>query len=697
MTLEENEIRISELLGMIWRGKWIILFASLLVFLMGFIYATRVAQPVFSASATVAIDSSRQPQVMDFDAIVGGLSGEQPSLNTEMHLIRSRELLGRLVLQEGLLEDPEFNPQLAEVLPFSLEGIIGGIIGPRNPELYTDDELIRIAVDDLRTKLSVINPRDSFVFEITVSAASPEKAARLANALAGIYINDQLFFKEEQSQSAIEFLQLRTSELQTELNEAELEVKDFAANIDLVTPEELAVKSRQAKDLRDRLAELDGLITESQQIIANLIAFDPETPSNLTDDIRENPLLSRLYDRYQQAPEVREELDSAIASARVMREREITRLEQQRLSLSAAVVDLEMEVENESRDLLDLQQLQREAEAVGEIYGFFLARLKEAEVQQGTQQADARLLSAAVVPLEASAPRVAIILVLSLLLGAFLGLCYVILREMSRGGIRTSSDLRSIAGLPVMGQIPMAPFNKRKGLVAFLEGNNNTAFSEAIRNLRTSALAFDRDQEPKSILLSSSIPGEGKTTSSIALAHSLCGMGRSVLLIEGDIRRRTLDSYFDLPKSLPTLLDFVSSKADLATDVVKIEGLGFDYIGGGKSEKNPADFFSSGAFRSFLEAASETYDHLIIDAPPILPVADARIIGQSVDMVLFAVAWDSTRAELVAAGLEEFTSSGLKPAGVFLTKIDLAKAKKYGGETRYSNYYGKGAESYYTN
>nr|WP_268821663.1 tyrosine-protein kinase domain-containing protein [Octadecabacter dasysiphoniae] len=342
-----------------------------------------------------------------------------------------------------------------------------------------------------------------------------------------------------------------------------------------------------------------------------------------------------------------------------------------------------------------MQQLQREADAIGEIYGYFLARLKEAEVQQGTQQPDARLLSAAVLPRHASSPRVPLIILMGLMFGAMLGTGTVLLRELNKGGIRSATELQRRSGLPVLGQIPMAPIRRRNKLLPYLEGKNNTAFSEAIRNLRTSVLLSDPDKEPNVILLTSSVPAEGKTTTSIAMAHSLVGMGRSVLLVEGDVRKNTLGLYFE-GKAGKIADEFPSTEQEVADNKVTIEELGIDVLFGARDKLNAADFFSSAKFKQFVAVARAKYDHVIIDAPPILPVTDARIIGQQVDAILYAVAWDETRGEVLDAGMSEFSNAGLKVTGLILTKIDGKKARSYGGSTRYGSYYGEYSAGYYS-
>ena len=690
MDKSDDEIDLGQIVRTIWRGKWLIATLLLVFGVLGYLYATKVAEQVYVSSATVSIQSN-PPQVTDLSAVVGGMSAEQPSLNTEIYLIKSRQLLRRLVVAEGLTTDPEFNPQLAEVSPFSIDGLRNMILGAPELREYSEEELIRIAVDRLRNRLTVANPRQSLVFEIGVSTGSAEKSTSLANALALTYINDQLLFKEEQSLDAIEFLGLRTSELQNELNEAELAVKDFAAGIELVSPEALIAKNRQVKELRDRLTALAAVIERRQALFDLHLALDLEEATSADVALFDNRVLSQLFPTITQNDDDRTRFIDMLALESSRAQSELTQSQAQRAALETAIANLEAEVANESRDLLTLQQLQRESEATGEIYGYFLTRLKEAEVQQGTQQADARLLSPAVEPLGASSPRVMVIIFLAGILGALMASGLVLLRELNKGGVRTAADLQKLAGLSVLGQIPVAPFKKRNAFLPFLKSKLHTPFYEAIQNLRTSLLLADLKTEPRVILITSSVPSEGKTTAAIALAHSLAGMGKSVLLMEGDIRKNTLEQYFD---RVPVKTDDQADPMTFADSKFTADGLDFDVMLGVRMDANAADFLSSQEFKDLIGELRKEYDHVIIDAPPVLAVTDARIIGQQADAILYAVAWDATRTDVVDAGLREISNSGLKLTGLILTKIDGKKAKSYGGATRYGSYYGEYSESY---
>ena len=179
----------------------------------------------------------------------------------------------------------------------------------------------------------------------------------------------------------------------------------------------------------------------------------------------------------------------------------------------------------------------------------------------------------------------------------------------------------------------------------------------------------------------SSIPGEGKTTQSLALAQNLTGLGKKVLLIEGDIRKRVFAEYFDI-QDKKGLIAVLSGEAKLEEAVSHEPTLNADILIGEKTETNAADIFSSERFTRFLEDLRSKYDYVIIDTPPVLAVPDARVIGRSMDAVIYTVKWDSTSQRQVREGLKSLENVQVRVTGLVLSQINAKGMKKYGyGET----------------
>jgi len=687
-----DEIDLSALLRTLWRGKfWIALCAAAGIFLGGY-YAYIKAVPIYTSSAVVMLET-RQEQTVDLEAALSGLSSNQASVNTEVEVFRSRGLAEKLVRKLDLVSDPEFNGQLRPSPTFSIGILIGGLkkmIFGTSPIKEPDERRILDAViDGVLDKISVSNIRQSYVFKIAAVTQQPEKSALMANTLADLYILEQIEVKFAATEQATEWLTERVGQLQVELEEAAAEVKEFNSGTDLISPEALAALNRQLKETRDRVREAQDAqaaagvrVTELEVALAG---NDPEQMTQMASDTTLTRILRVMEDGNRGAFDAR--FGQILDRARL----DVTRAGSQITALQNSIATQETQIEAQSADLVTLQQLEREAEASRLIYEYFLNRLKETSIQQGIQQADSRVLSQAVVPRAPSAPRKPMILALSMILGLFIGAAIVLGREFAQNTFRLAEDLEAKTGYTVLGQVPAIPARKRKNVLQYLADKPTSAAAEAIRNLRTSILLSDIDNPPQIIMSTSSVPGEGKTTQSLALAQNLSGLNKRVLLIEGDMRRRIFAEYFDV-KDRKGLMSVLSGDVDFDAVVVHESTLKSDLLIAEKTSANAADVFSSDRFRNFLDDLREAYDYIIIDTPPILAVPDGRIIGQSVDTILYTVKWDSTSQRQVREGLKTLESVNVKVAGLVLGQISAKGMKRYGYGESYGAY-----NSYYDN
>ncbi len=692
--VDDDEIDLGKLFQTLWRGKLWILLSGLMALIIGVFYAYVVAVPVYTANATVALET-RQEQVMDIESVVTGLGGDQSTINTEVEVIRSRGLIEQLVMDMNLLEDPEFNSTLRPEPAFSVgkvvEFIRGLVSALPEKQIPSQRAILDRTIDNTLAAISASNVRQSFVFQITAVTQNPDKSALMANRLAALYINDQIAVKFDKTEQATLWLSERVSGLQVQLETAEAKLKDFSANTQLVNADALVALNRQIKDLRDRQTDMAAQADTAASKLEALKAAENGDPAAFAQ-IADDSLLEQVLIRLQNGTEGSQQAFDTRAQAVIARaELEAARASSQFAALENSITDVSARIGNQSQELVELEQLQREAEANRLLYEAFLSRLKETSIQQGIQQADSRVLSLAVVPISPSAPRKSMILALSLMLGLMAGSGAILAREFSQNTFRVAEDLEAKTGYSVIGQIPLIPAKRRKNVLNYLVEKPNSAAAEAIRNLRTSMLLANIDHPPQVIMSTSSIPGEGKTTQSIALTQNLSGLGAKVLLIEGDLRRRVFNEYFNQPDQ-KGFLSVLSGDATLEDVVIHDSELKADLLFGEKSAINAADLFSSKKFATFIKMLRDHYDYIIIDTPPVLAVPDARVIGQLADAILYTVKWDSTSHRQVLDGLKSFESVNIKVSGLVLGQINKRGMKRYGYGDSYGAY-----QSYYDN
>ncbi len=629
----EERLDLGALLSVLWRGKLRILLSVAIVSGLGALYAFRIAVPTYVATTSIVLDT-RSAQILDVEGVLSGLSGDATDVNTQVQILRSHSLLGRVVDALSLETVPDFSDDLrAPLFPQAWWGWTRPL--PETSISVTTPLAARqTAVDALFDRLDVRNIPQSLVFEVSVETEDPDLSVRISDALAEIYIQDQQDVKLDATRQATQWLGTSLTELQAELEAAETSVKDFIGQTDLVSAEALLDLQRQLKAQRHRI-------------------------SQARDALGEN----------------------APAQSRAQR---------QLASLEDGQQRLESQISAQSQDLIRLEQLEREAEATRAQYAYFLNRFKETSVQEGIQRPDSRILSKAVAPRQSASPRHGLIILLCIVLGGLIGAVWTLVRERNQNGYRSGLQLEIETGVSVLGQIPKARRRSRKALVKLLRRKDSSAFGEAIRNMRTSLLATNLADPPRVIVLTSSVPSEGKTTQSIALASNLAALGRRVLLVEGDVRRRVFDNYFEV-KGRAGVLTALTGRTPLEELVHTDAGLGIDVLVGEPSSMNAADIFESAQFGELIASLREAYDHVVIDTPPVLAVPDARVIGRHADAILYVVKWDQTGSAQVNEGLSQLGSAGLAVDGLILSQIDGKGMKRYG----LSGTYGAHGYGYY--
>ncbi|MGR3616870.1 MAG: GumC family protein [Paracoccaceae bacterium] len=696
----DKEVDFGQLFRTLWRGKYWIAFWAIIAILAGGYFAFKVSVPQYSTTATVVLQSQKE-QVIDLDSVVSGVSGDQTSINTEVEIIKSRELFKKLVAELDLLSDPEFNvrlrPEQDSIISDAITYAVEFVRGPTPEAPQPPHERV---LDDVTTRVirafDISSTRYTFVFNLRATTKSPQKSQLLANTLADLYVLNQLDVKFEATQRATEWLTERVSTLQVELETAEAKIKEFSAGTELISVDTFEALNRQAKDTRDRIrSSADRIDTATQRIADMESALETQNRPEMSR-LAGNPTLTQSLTRVEAGKMPAELFDQQFELVLENAKVALTRLETQSAGLIASLKNIDGQIERQSKDFVVLQQLTREAEAARSIYEYFLGRLKETSVQQGIQQPDSRVLSRAVLPDGPSAPNKVSILAFAAFAGIAIGAGLVLLREFMQSTYRTSQQLGEQTGYTVLGQIPKLPGRRRKNVIQYLKDKPASAGAEAMRNLRTSVMLSNAENPPQVIMTTSSVPGEGKTTLSLALAQSFSGLNKKVLLIEGDLRKLIFSEYFKLNDVKGGLISVIDGDVELADAVRRVDVIGTDVLVGEASKVNVADLFSSNRFSRFMEDVRKEYDIVLIDTPPVLVVPDARTIAQHVDALLYSVLWDGTERVQVTEGLRMLETVGIRPTGVVLSQIDMRRMRRYGFGGQYGAYskYGK---AYYSN
>ncbi|MBT6343968.1 MAG: polysaccharide biosynthesis tyrosine autokinase, partial [Tateyamaria sp.] len=651
--------------------------------------------PLYPATATVALQEDKSEVISDIESIMLGRPITKMGINTELEVLRSRDFVGQLVDKLDLVSQPVFNQNLRQQSLFSrlktqLLRQFGATLKVQQ-SVPNSDQVRSNVISSVLDTISVSNIRNTLVIKISVTTTDAARSVLMANTLAELYIENQIQVKLEALASATEFLSSRTSELKQSFEDLKKEMVKFSDKSDIVSPVVLDAQKAQLRELRLRLAEAEehlvGQKTKQASLRSLREAGDLESLINTANEFH----LNRAISLYRKQLMSRADFEQKVGHFMLQIKAEEERQEEQFIALKESEAVLSDRIERQSQELIVHQQLERETEAARLLYESFFNRLQEMNVQLGLETADGRLLSKAI-QTGASGPKKNQTLFLAGIIGLMMGAGLVLLRELRFTGFRTTNELRDNSGFGVLASVPLIPARNRRAVISYLKDKPNSLVSEAVRNLRTSILMSNVDKVPQVIMLTSSIPGEGKTILTFALAQNMVGLGKRVLLIEADIRRHVYTVDIDRRNTV-ALLDLLTDKIKHDDVSLFVEELGFSILTGTKSDINAADLFASERFSNLLTELRKEFDYILIDTSPVLSVPDARVIGAISDANIYIVEWNKTTRAQVHQGLEMLSSVGVGTTGLVLNQINTKKMKFYGYTAQYG-YDAYGSEYY---
>jgi len=338
-----------------------------------------------------------------------------------------------------------------------------------------------------------------------------------------------------------------------------------------------------------------------------------------------------------------------------------------------------------------LRSLEREAQATRALYETVLARFKETSEQQGLEQADARIISRADVPVTPSFPDQRLVMLLALMGSLGLGVLLAFAAEKLDAGFRSTEQLEQQLGLPTLAMIPSLASlgQKRSRPEEYLVSKPNSSFAEAVRMLRTALLLTHGGQPARVLLVTSALPCEGKTTTALALARMTSMSGDKAVVIDADLRRPRVHSALGVEnrQGLAELLDGTATIEQVLRSV-EVNGRPLYYITAGQSNPNATELVRSRQMQLVLRGLAATFPLVIIDSPPVLPVADAKVLASMADKVLYVLRWRDTPREVVAHAVRQLRDVGGNIAGAVFNGLDVRRHAEYSyGDSGY--YYGR--------
>jgi exopolysaccharide transport family protein len=720
VAVEDREAHLTDYLRILHKRRWTMLAVMFGVVLTATVYSF-TATPVYEARAKLLIEAEN-PNVVSFKEVIEQDQARADYYQTQYNLLQSRSLARRTVdaLKIGDRLAPPAEAASGGVVTWVSGAVAAAIGSAAAPEPEPgEDEGESAAVDALLKNLTVAPIRNSRIVDLKFQSPDPELATSVVNAHARGYIDQNLEFKFLSTKDATDWLAERLEDQRRAVETAEAALQRYREQNHAIPMGE------QENIVVQKLSDLNGAVTRAKTeriereavynqlraiqndraaldtfpaILSN--AFIQAQKTELAELQRQHAGLSeRLGERHPDIIKVRTSIQTAESKlqgeiekvVQSVRNQYQAALAQER-SLTAALDAQKGEALSMNRKSIEYGVLQREVESTRQIYDSLLQRAKETGVSSELRTSNVRIVDLAETPTDPISPRRGLNILLALLGGAMLGASMAFFLEYADNRLKNPEELKSQLGLPTLGLIPSIPTSVvPSGQTPLINTAVPPNFAEALRTLRTNVLFSSADDGGKSLVVTSTSPGEGKTLVASNLAIAFAQAGQRVLLIDADMRRPRVNEVFSVDQE-PGLSNVLvgSAKASEAITQSRIKNLWL--LSSGRTPPNPPELLGSQRFRDLLGSLRTHFDWVLIDTPPIMPVSDAALIANIASGVVYVVGAEMTSRYAAQAGLEQLESAKAHLIGAVLNRVDLDKQSFY-----YSHYYRREYQRYYVN
>jgi len=716
--MSDRDVHLSDYVRVLYKRRWPVLTVWFIVLAATCVY-TFTATPIYGARVQILIEKEAS-NVVSFKQAVEQNQVTDDYYQTQYRLLQSRALARRTLDALQLWHHPQFGAGAGSSHPS--RGLTAWLLSyfqrdANPPERPAPDETKAQAraIDSFLGGVTVSPIRNSRLVDVVFESSDPALAANVANGIAKAYIEENLEFKFLSSKEASDWLAARLGEQRNQVEKSEQALQRYReASTDAVSLEE------RQNIVVQKLADLNAAVTRAKtervekeaaynQIRAaqsNYAALD-NFPAVLSNTFIQQQK-AELADLQRQQAQLSEKLGSnhpdmlkiglAIHTAESKLQAETTKIVQ------AVYNDYQRSIaqENSLKQLLDQQKkealdlnrrgieygvLSRDAVSNRQIFDSLLQRTRETNISGELKTSNIRVVDAAEPPRKPLRPSTSTNLAFGASAGLLLAIGLAFFFEYVDNRIKSPEEMSRYLGLPYLGMIP-ALFDET---VAPLVSNRNLnpTFSESFRTLRTNVAFSSADEGLRSVIVTSTMPNEGKTVVATNLATALAQTGMRVLLIDADMRKGRVNAVFDRPRQ-PGLSDFLVGRAKVSQTVRTTNVPGLWVMPAGTAPPNPSELLGSNRFADFIASLGQHFDWAILDTPPIMPVTDSGVIAHMMSGVVFVVGADMTNRYAAQRAVEQLTRNKARFLGAVLNRADFKHHGYY-----YSRYYQREYAEYY--
>ena len=727
--LQAQDSMLREYLRVLIKRKWVVISSVLIIF--GVVAtATMRTTRIYEAAGSIAINKT-DPALLNLkDSANGAIDYDPSDLDTEVSILRSDLLALQVIKQLNLDKRPEFGGS-GDTQPSSLELTTDAL----QPDSASTSELLAAFKGSLQVSLRP-NTR---VIDIHYRSADKDLAAHVVNSLIHTYIEQNFKTRFESTMQASDWLSKQLIDLQMKVETSQEKLVKYQKQHEILgIDEKQNIITSKLDELNKELTTAESGRMEKESVYQLVQSGDADTAaaaatsadapapggatiSSLLEKLREQQadlkiqvaqLSTQFGPSYPKVAQMNNQMKEVDAQIQVEMKKIVSRVRsdyltalQRETMLRAAMDKQKQEANKLNESAIEYSLLKRDVETNRTLYEGLLEKLKEAGVTAGLRSNNIRPVDEARVPMYPAEPNVPRNLSFALALGLTTGIGLAFLLEGIDNTVRTPEQAQALSGLPSLGLIPLGSKNgveasvrqrlavaSSKEVVELItQSRPQSQMAESYRALRTSLLLTSLGAPPKVILITSALPQEGKTTTSINTAIVLAQKGVRVLLIDADLRRPSIHKTLGMGPKMG-LSNVLTGNATLQQATVRSSILpGLFILPAGTPPPNPAELLASTNMRDVLTELREQYDHIVVDTPPALSVTDAVVMSTRADAVVLVIRSGQTTKQALRRSRDLLMQVNARVAGVLLNAVDLTSPDYY----YYYEYQGKYGHRYY--
>jgi succinoglycan biosynthesis transport protein ExoP len=733
-----DEVNLSDILDRL-RRRWRVMACIVgvcLLLTLGFLY---VMKPTYTAKGQILVDN-RANQVTNMRSVVAGPTADITDVPNEAEILKSNILAGLVVDALDLQKDPEFNPtlraktlekqpmwkQVVAAIETKIRDFLAASKKSEKPmtekqKAKTNDWLQQVKVGRMRSDvntaflkdLTITTAQNTRVIDIDFESKDPVKAAKVVNELMKVYLENQVQYQKRGMQKATERLEKIVAELKDEVLAAENAVQAFRSKSRLIETKGTSVTAQQLVELNSRLVQARA---EEAAAAARLSQVSRllKVPGSMAaaPDVLKSPIILRLKEKETDLRRQMSDLSTRYgpkhpkiikmkAELRELHQRmtdeinkvveglsnEVAVARAKLAALKSGLGKLETSAIDVNQQEIKLRELEREAASKRELHQTFLIRLRETSAQGEMIEPMARIVSYAEPPRSPSFPKPVKTLAIATMLSTVLAIAVALVLEALRRNFETAEEVEKITGYRCLGIVP-----RTQKPAALLDGqqrlrliNPYSRLNQAIQNIRSTLYLENESRHPKTLLVTSALPREGKTTFAAWYASFCASMGQKVILIDSDFERPKVHQMLEVQNDVG-LANIFADDLDLKSVIRTDPKSGISFITAGSTDARGSHLIDSTKMQEILDTLSWDYDLIVIDSAPVLALTDAHIIAKLVDSTVFVLQWCRTRHDMALAAARRLQSIDVTSIGGFV--LSQVSPRRSAGIIGYAPYVG---------